>query len=56
MQSVAVQTASDYIDNSTERQWIKEFPLAGEKPPIHLSPRGHQVLEQSVYTRLSSCC
>lgn len=56
MQSVAVQTASEYIDNSTERRWIQEFPLPGEKPPIHLSPQGHQVLEQSVYTRLSSCC
>lgn len=56
MHSVAVRSGTDYIDNSTERQWLKEFPLPGEKPPIHLSAQGHRALEQSLLPRLNRCC
>lgn len=56
MRSVATTTVAGYIDNSTERPWITEFPLPGESPHIHLSWQGHRALERSLYPRLAHCC
>lgn len=56
MRATAIANYAGYVDNSTERNWLRDYPLPGENPRIHLSWQGHRVMEQSIYGRLLRCC